>query len=128
MKIKQLVLALAAGAPFFFGAAGAFVGFLAFRFRVAGVYFAILTIAVAEFARVGFDHLAFTSGSSGLFLPVAQYTPGWSRRLADDPPTQWVPLPFTFQFPLRLYVQANWFWVKLRGAARLAVWVGPLAK
>ena len=38
--------------------AGAFIGFLAFRFRVAGVYFAILTIAVAEFARLGFDHLA----------------------------------------------------------------------
>ncbi|HEY6025117.1 MAG TPA: branched-chain amino acid ABC transporter permease [Pseudolabrys sp.] len=54
--------------------AGAFIGFLAFRFRVAGVYFAILTIAVAEFARVGFDHLSWTSGSSGLFLPVAQYT------------------------------------------------------
>jgi branched-chain amino acid transport system permease protein len=53
---------------------GAFVAFLAFRFRVAGVYFAILTIAVAEFARVGFDHLAWTSGSSGLFLPVAQFT------------------------------------------------------
>jgi branched-chain amino acid transport system permease protein len=53
--------------------AGAFVGFLAFRFRVAGVYFAILTIAVAEFARVGFDHLAWTAGSSGLFLPVKQY-------------------------------------------------------
>jgi len=55
-------------------AVGAFVGFLAFRFRVGGVYFAILTIAFAEFARVGFDHLAFTKGSSGLFLPVAQYT------------------------------------------------------
>src|ERR1700686_1850176 len=54
--------------------AGAFIGFLAFRFRVAGVYFAILTIAVAEFARVGFDHLSWTSGSSGLFLPVAQYS------------------------------------------------------
>ena len=53
--------------------AGAFIGFLAFRFRVAGVYFAILTIAVAEFARVGFDHWGWTSGSSGLFLPVAQY-------------------------------------------------------
>jgi len=53
--------------------AGAFIGFLAFRFRVAGVYFAILTIALAEFARVGFDHLGWTSGSSGLFLPVAQY-------------------------------------------------------
>jgi branched-chain amino acid transport system permease protein len=53
--------------------AGAFVGFLAFRFRVAGVYFAILTIAIAEFARVGFDHLSWTKGSAGLFLPVAQY-------------------------------------------------------
>jgi branched-chain amino acid transport system permease protein len=53
--------------------AGAFVGFLAFRFRVAGVYFAILTIAVAEFARVGFDHLSWTGASAGLFLPVAQY-------------------------------------------------------
>jgi len=53
--------------------AGAFIGFLAFRFRVAGVYFAILTIAVAEFARVGFDHLSWTAGSSGLFLPVKQY-------------------------------------------------------
>ena len=53
--------------------AGAFIGFLAFRFRVAGVYFAILTIAVAEFARIGFDHLGWTGGSAGLFLPVAQY-------------------------------------------------------
>ncbi|KQZ00152.1 branched-chain amino acid ABC transporter [Pseudolabrys sp. Root1462] len=54
--------------------AGAFIGYLAFRFKVGGVYFAILTIAFAEFARVGFDHLAFTKGSSGLFLPVAQYS------------------------------------------------------
>ena len=54
--------------------AGAFIGFLAFRFRVAGVYFAILTIAVAEFARVGFDHLGWTGASAGLFLPVAQYS------------------------------------------------------
>jgi branched-chain amino acid transport system permease protein len=53
---------------------GAFIGFLAFRFRVGGVYFAILTIAFAEFARVGFDHLSWTNASSGLFLPVAQYT------------------------------------------------------
>lgn len=53
--------------------AGAFIGFLAFRFRVAGVYFAILTIAVAEFARVGFDHLGWTGASAGLFLPVAQF-------------------------------------------------------
>ena len=54
--------------------AGALIGFLAFRFGVAGVYFAILTIAFAEFARIGFDHFAWVRGSSGLFLPVANYT------------------------------------------------------
>jgi len=65
--------------------AGAFVGFLAFRFRVAGVYFAILTIAVAEFARVGFDHLAWTAGSSGLFLPVTQYARNDLWQLRGNP-------------------------------------------
>jgi branched-chain amino acid transport system permease protein len=62
--------------------AGAFIGFLAFRFRVAGVYFAILTIAFAEFARIGFDHWDWVKGSSGLFLPVANYTQNdlWNLR------------------------------------------------
>jgi branched-chain amino acid transport system permease protein len=55
-------------------ACGAVIGFLAFRFRVAGAYFAILTIAFAEFARIGFDHFGWVNASSGLFLPVAQYT------------------------------------------------------
>ena len=54
-------------------ACGATIGFLAFRFRVAGVYFAILTIAFAEFARIGFDHFDFVDASAGLFLPVSQY-------------------------------------------------------
>jgi branched-chain amino acid transport system permease protein len=54
--------------------AGAFIGYLAFRFRVGGVYFAILTIAVCEFARVGFDHFGWTNASSGLFLPVKQFS------------------------------------------------------
>jgi branched-chain amino acid transport system permease protein len=53
--------------------AGAFIGFLAFRFGVAGVYFAILTIAFAEFARIGFDHFRWVGGSAGFFLPVANY-------------------------------------------------------
>jgi branched-chain amino acid transport system permease protein len=61
---------------------GAVIGFLAFRFGVAGVYFAILTIAFAEFARIGFDHLRFVGGSAGFFLPVAQYTQNdlWNLR------------------------------------------------
>jgi branched-chain amino acid transport system permease protein len=63
-------------------ACGAVIGFLAFRFRVAGVYFAILTIAFAEFARIGFDHFSWVGGSAGFFLPVAQYTSNdlWNLR------------------------------------------------
>jgi branched-chain amino acid transport system permease protein len=66
-------------------ACGAVIGFLAFRFGVAGVYFAILTIAFAEFARIGFDHLDFVNASAGLFLPVAQYTHNDLWRLRGDP-------------------------------------------
>jgi branched-chain amino acid transport system permease protein len=64
---------------------GAAMGFLAFRFRVSGVYFAILTIAFAEFARLGFDHFGWVGGSAGLFLPVAQYTHNDLWRLRGDP-------------------------------------------
>src|SRR5262249_4420756 len=53
---------------------GAIIGFLAFRFGVGGVYFAILTIAFAEFARIGFDPFQWVGGSSGFSLPVANYS------------------------------------------------------
>jgi branched-chain amino acid transport system permease protein len=64
------------------GLVGATIGFLAFRFGVAGVYFAILTIAFAEFARIGFDHWSWVGGSAGLFVPVANYTQNdlWTLR------------------------------------------------
>ena len=39
---------------------GMLIGFLAFRFGISGVYFALLTIAFAEFTRIGFDHLDWT--------------------------------------------------------------------
>jgi branched-chain amino acid transport system permease protein len=53
-------------------ALGAFLGALAFRSGISGVYFTLLTIAFAEFARIGFDHFAWVGGSAGLFLKVAQ--------------------------------------------------------
>ncbi|TAN58575.1 MAG: branched-chain amino acid ABC transporter permease [Magnetospirillum sp.] len=56
---------------------GAMVGALGFRFKVMGVYFALLTIAFAEFTRVLFDHWGWVGASSGLFLPV-------SNRINDD--------------------------------------------
>jgi len=51
---------------------GAVIGFLAFRFSISGVYFALLTIAFAEFCRIGFDHLTWVGASGGLFVPVAE--------------------------------------------------------
>lgn len=57
---------------------GAVIGLLAFRFGIGGVYFALLTIAFAEFTRIGFDHWEWLGASGGLFLPVAQ-------RAHDDP-------------------------------------------
>ena len=66
-------------------ACGAIIGFLAFRFGVSGVYFAILTIAFAEFARIGFDNWDYVHASSGLFLPVKQYAHYDLWRLRGDP-------------------------------------------
>jgi len=50
---------------------GAFIGFLAFRLRVSGVQLSLLTVAFAELARIGFDHLEWLGGPGGLFLRVA---------------------------------------------------------
>jgi branched-chain amino acid transport system permease protein len=62
-----LWLAIALG-----GALGAVTGALAFRYSVSGVHFTLLTIAVAEFLRIGFDHLTWVGASGGLFLKVGQ--------------------------------------------------------
>jgi len=61
---------------------GAFIGWLGFRFGVEGVYFALLTIAFAEFTRLAFDHLGFAGGSGGLFLPYQEQRLGewWNLR------------------------------------------------
>jgi branched-chain amino acid transport system permease protein len=61
---------------------GAVIGWLGFRFGIAGVYFALLTIAFAEFTRIGFDHLELTGGAAGLFLPFEEKRIGewWNLR------------------------------------------------
>jgi branched-chain amino acid transport system permease protein len=51
---------------------GALIGVLAFRFGISGVYFALLTIAFAEFTRIGFDHINWLGGPGGLFIKVSQ--------------------------------------------------------
>lgn len=63
-------------------AAASLLGWLGFRFRIEGVYFALLTIAFAEIARIGFDNLPATGGAAGLFLPVRAEDAGqwWNLR------------------------------------------------
>jgi branched-chain amino acid transport system permease protein len=56
------------------GLAGIVIAALSFRFGVTGVYFALLTIAFAEFTRIAFNHFGWVGGSSGLYLPVATLT------------------------------------------------------
>jgi branched-chain amino acid transport system permease protein len=70
-------------------AAGLVVGGLGFRFGVKGVYFALLTIAFAEFTRILFDHLDWFGGSSGLFLPV-------KRELVDPVALRGPPILFYY--------------------------------
>ncbi len=66
-------LGMAAGAALA-AVAGAFIGALGFRFRIGGVYFAVLTIAFAEFTRILFDHFDWVGGTAGFFLPVSNRT------------------------------------------------------
>jgi branched-chain amino acid transport system permease protein len=108
---------------------GAVIGFLAFRFRVAGVYFAILTIAFAEFARVGFDHFTWVGGSAGFFLPVAQYARNDLWNLRGDPTMfYYVILALTVAAFLLSFVllrsRTGYFWLAIREDEEAARAVG----
>lgn len=49
---------------------GAALAWLSLRFEVRGIYFGLLTIAAAEFARVIFGGWNFVGGMEGLFFPA----------------------------------------------------------
>jgi len=100
-------------------ACGAVIGFLAFRFGVSGVYFAILTIAFAEFARIGFDHLDFVNASAGLFLPVKQYAHNDLWRLRGSPAMFYyvilgAALAASVLSRLLLHSRMGYFWLAIR--------------
>jgi branched-chain amino acid transport system permease protein len=59
---------------------GAAIGWLGFRFGIEGVYFALLTIAFAEFTRIGFDHFDYAGAAGGLFLRVEEAGEWWNLR------------------------------------------------
>jgi len=51
---------------------GLLIGYLGFRFAIGGVYFALLTIAFAEFVRVMIDHASWLGATEGFFLKVTE--------------------------------------------------------
>ncbi|MFN7191668.1 MAG: branched-chain amino acid ABC transporter permease [Rhodospirillales bacterium] len=88
---------------------GTAIGWLGFRFGIAGVYFALLTIAFAEFTRIAFDHMDWTGRAGGLFLPVRaeQAHQWWNLRGG--------PLLF-YYLALALMLGALWLCATLRAA------------
>ncbi len=52
------------------GLVGAVLAWLSFRFEVRGIYFALLTIAAAEFSRIMFSGWDFVGAMQGLFFPA----------------------------------------------------------
>jgi branched-chain amino acid transport system permease protein len=100
-------------------ALGLVIGFLAFRFGISGVYFALLTIAFAEFTRIGFDHLDWLGGPGGMFLKVAQRDT-WDLASFRGPPLMYyysilflTALAFVLCFAL-LKSRAGYYWQAIR--------------
>src|SRR6202011_4570861 len=57
---------------------GAAIAWLGCRFSIEGVYFALLTIAFAEFTRIAFDHIGAAGGAGGFFVPYqAEHLGEW---------------------------------------------------
>jgi branched-chain amino acid transport system permease protein len=64
-----LALPLAVGVA---AAAGLFVGALSFRYGLKGSYFALVTLAFAEVARILATSAGFTGGGVGLMIPLRE--------------------------------------------------------
>jgi branched-chain amino acid transport system permease protein len=108
---------------------GGLIGLLAFRFGVAGVYFAILTIAFAEFARLAFDHWSWVGGSAGFFLPVANYAKNDLINLRGSPTMfYYVLLAMTVAAFLLCHAllrsRAGYYWLAIRESPEAAQALG----
>lgn len=58
------------------GAVGVLIGFLTFRYRLKGDFFALVTLAFAEILRVLFNNLKVLKGAGGILIP---YRNNWKE-------------------------------------------------
>ncbi len=72
------------------GVVGLAIGFLSFRAKLRGSYFALVTLAFAEVLRVSANAWGFTGGAAGILLPL---TPDpWRMQFADKRVFYWLAL------------------------------------
>jgi branched-chain amino acid transport system permease protein len=84
-----LTAAIAAGA-----AVGFVIGFLSFRAGLRGSYFALITLAFAELARIIANASELTGGAAGLLLKLEPSF--WNMQFADRSYFLWLVLAFVF--------------------------------
>ena len=51
---------------------GGVIGYLVFRYRLRGAYFALVTLAFAEVARVLVSSFEYTGGGFGMLVPLSR--------------------------------------------------------
>lgn len=73
------------------GLFGFFVGFLSFRYRLSGPFFALATIAFAELLRLTILHVEFTGGSLGVLIPLSGDS-FWDFQFTDKAPYYYISL------------------------------------
>lgn len=68
------------------------IGFLSFRARLRGSYFALVTLAFAEVFRILANAAAFTGGAAGVLIPLK--LEAWQMQFADKRVFYWLVLAF----------------------------------
>ena len=90
LQVRQGVNAwLAGGTAVLLGAAvGAAVGWLMFRYRLRGSYFALVTLAFAELARILVSSFGYTGGGFGMLVPLK--AGAWNFQFTDARIPYWI--------------------------------------
>jgi branched-chain amino acid transport system permease protein len=73
--------------------AGLFIGFLSFRYGIKGTYFALVTLAFTEIARIVALNTPSIGGALGLYIPI-QTTDVWQLKFVDKTSYLYVVLGF----------------------------------
>jgi branched-chain amino acid transport system permease protein len=84
------------------GVFGLIIGFLSFRYRLSGPYFALATIAFAELVRLAVLHLEFTGGSLGVLIPLTEDN-FWQFQFTAKAPYYYISLTMMVAITVLIY-------------------------